>query len=207
MHDYHPATPAKSDKNLKEFYVLNQKVWSSWLFADVHIDARVGCGVSRANNGGSVFAPRRGSGKDGSLEITLTSTLTCGNVTYGGLLGDGAVRRRAGQAGGGCGAGAGRRATQDTDRLRATASYRARTAGLGEILCHTKTSVRQRCSAARHASDEAEGGRRVGGHQGQEAVTKVDGDALHLGLQRIHVLVLKHLFPDQTEPLFERREA
>ena len=51
MHDETPATPAKSDKNLKEFYANTQKDSLSWKFAGVHIDARVTRRVSSANLG------------------------------------------------------------------------------------------------------------------------------------------------------------
>ena len=49
MHDETPATPAKSDKNLKEFYANTQKDSLSRKFAGVHIDARVTSRVSSAN--------------------------------------------------------------------------------------------------------------------------------------------------------------
>ena len=50
MHDFPPATPAKTDKNLKDFYVTLQKFSSSSKFAGVHIDAHVAQKVSRANS-------------------------------------------------------------------------------------------------------------------------------------------------------------
>ena len=62
-------------------------------------------------------------------------------------------------------------------------------------------------SAAGHAADKSVRGWGVGGNQGKEAIPQIGGDALHLWIQRIHVLVLQHLLADQPEPFLEGRHA
>ena len=98
MHDSTPATPAKTDKNLKDFYVTLQKNSSSSLFAGVHINARVACGVSRANSAGRFRRLRAGLATAGTLQMTLTRSLTCGFSAVRWLGDDGGVRKGAGQS-------------------------------------------------------------------------------------------------------------